>query len=196
MPETLLPYPQMPAIPAPTSGDIATWGNGLAMPNLTNEAIDAISAQDTLPYGTPYTIRAWGERPHHYENTLGDVPVSAAYDVDGVILQAFLIGFGYAYGNFHSYSFSMPSPSGWIGTTGVWNESGLPSGWVYRTVNQELSPGNWFDVNYSERWGCFSHSKVAARHVPSMTNLIALTLLGMVLSEGKDLFPVKLRRWD
>ena len=196
-----LPYPQMPAIPAPNTGWTESLGDGI-VPHITVQTLWDIFYGQSLPY--PYAdgcigIEAGGgmdREVRSFENSFGFFPVSAAYELDGVIVQAFLNTyriFSEEISQVWALILSLPVPSGWdpYFPSTIGDSSGEGEGPSINPYHIGEMRHEWF-TGY---WRLFSHAIEPPLRRPSlpMTNLIALGLLSL-LSLSKDMFPVKIRR--
>lgn len=173
----LLPYPLSPAQPAPATGDITTWNGGLIMPNLPRASY--VLAPPPLPSGTPHAILVTNFSDYnqeYYANSLGDIPVSAAYEYpihDGVaIIQAFLSDLYYQIPDDSVYSdfLHMPTPSGWQ----IFNHPAM-RGTVTREVEEVIYSDVRKIVRYHETWQVYSHEAMGV-HL-GLTNMIGLGIL-------------------
>lgn len=171
-------YPKAKATPAPTTGNITTWGDGIVTPHINFPILEAIQQQPTVPSGPDaIKIRNMEGRERYYENTLGTFPVSAAYEIGGAIIQAFLVSMSWQYENFYSSEYYLPVPSGW--NNGSWSVFTPAQGWVYRSIEQEVSPGNWRIVTYSEGWAVLFHTLEPVKSI-GITNMVAIAMLMMM----------------
>ena len=179
-----LPYPQMPAIPAPNTGWTESLGDGIVIPHITVKTLMDIFNGQSLLYEADgcIAIEAGGGRDREqrfFENSFGFFPVSAAYELDGVIVQAFLNSyriFSEEISQVWALLLSLPVPSGWdpYFPSTIGDSSGEGEGPSINPYHIGEMRHEWF-TGY---WKLLSHAIVPTQKVGMViTNLIGVLML-------------------
>ena len=179
------PYPNMAALPAPESGDITSWGEGIVCPHITKATLVDFWAngQPTNHLTDPYCIYIEsGNEQESAEliNTLGIFPASAPYQVGDLVVQALLTSY-YVYNQGglinNGYRIFIPAPADFsmIGNPVTGNCSGEGEG--ISIYDRQTMLHEW----YGGTWTLYYHALVTQKSHLSLTNIVAMWLLLFLL---------------